>query len=518
MPRKLLCVLLVLLACRVSYGQNPLGGYTNTWLPACQPWSDGAIHSQSCPGATVDARINSAVTSIGPGNSGTIDSRGEGAVAQTIASTINLAATGQKVNLLLPCGAIWTATITNTTTVFAGAQESLISSNCQSLNDIVITLSNTASVTSIFRCGLDTSTTICENFGLKGVDVIGNTGAVVSNALIDTQGMFDSFFRDVHVGTCGNTKGFWVHAGTSTQGSHDISLVNVELSCSSTTGGQPFVVSRDSLTAPGGTGGVHIFGGDWGPAIAAQHVITLDGGVTSNISGVSNVDIHGLYIETHCGTNPIQINDVHDILLDNVLVLCIDGNTGPIVQLNESASGLTSDVTLINVEAPGTGLQAVNSNVPGCRTETQERAGYYYCFSNEQPTGWQVGVIGFNSVGQFQTYQNTTAPTCAVTGAGSTATCAIVSPSSDLAWVFVLTPGGTGIAANGTFTITAGKTFTNEYVCSPILRNSSNSWSTRASVIASSISGNQFVFNWDNNAVALTSGGSYQIFGVCLGF
>lgn len=107
------------------------------------------------------------------------------------------------------------------------------------------------------------------------------------------------------------------------------------------------------------------------------------------------------------------------------------------------------------------------------------------------------------------------APTCASTGTGSTGTCTVGTNSQDSVMLLTLTPGGTGIAATGVLTITYNATvaFSSGHQADPIctLYNGTGTWNARASFIGQTHSQTAPTANWDNNAVALTSGSTYQL-------
>ena len=111
-------------------------------------------------------------------------------------------------------------------------------------------------------------------------------------------------------------------------------------------------------------------------------------------------------------------------------------------------------------------------------------------------------------------------PTAGGTGFGTTGTFAADTGSSDLAGILHGTAGGTGIAALGTFTLTFSDANygTNIPVCTATLMNGTGTWNVRATIrIDGSSWTNQYVFNWDNNAVALTTAQIYKLSYICFG-
>lgn len=97
-------------------------------------------------------------------------------------------------------------------------------------------------------------------------------------------------------------------------------------------------------------------------------------------------------------------------------------------------------------------------------------------------------------------------PTCSVTGAGTGASCAMLSVSSSDNAGSMLISTGTAPSSSGTATLTFSSSFVNSAFCTFTLVNQASSWNARATVIATS-EGNLAAqsVNWDNNAVALTA-------------
>lgn len=112
-------------------------------------------------------------------------------------------------------------------------------------------------------------------------------------------------------------------------------------------------------------------------------------------------------------------------------------------------------------------------------------------------------------------------PTAASTGIGSTGTVTVHTGSSDMAGMILISPGGAGIAATGTLTVTFNATAaygTNSPVCTSMLASGAVAWNARATVLGAGIGTTTAAFNWDNNAVALTAGSNqYAIHFICIG-
>ena len=115
---------------------------------------------------------------------------------------------------------------------------------------------------------------------------------------------------------------------------------------------------------------------------------------------------------------------------------------------------------------------------------------------------------------------NTLAPTVAATGNGSTGSVSLGTNSSDFAGTVIMSAAGTGIAALGTITVTfsTGTAYgANPPVVIVTLRNGTGTWNARASLIVNSEVTTSFVVNWDNNAVALSSGSAYRMHYIVVG-
>lgn len=191
--------------------------------------------------------------------------------------------------------------------------------------------------------------------------------------------------------------------------------------------------------------------------------------------------------------------------------------TGPILLPDGTAAapslGFSSDA-----DGTGTGIYRHGANVLG--------------FSTNGAGQWSLSAIDLSPITDNADDIGTTArrvkhiytgrivtgaatPTVTGTGAGTTGTYTLSTGSSDLGGTIAITAGGASIAALGTitltFSVTNGAFGTNTPSVVAMLRNSSGTWNTRATVIGSGDSTTQFDLKWDNNAVALTTGQVYVI-------
>lgn len=120
------------------------------------------------------------------------------------------------------------------------------------------------------------------------------------------------------------------------------------------------------------------------------------------------------------------------------------------------------------------------------------------------------------SAGRLQTL-GTSSTTCSVTGAGATGTCSIIGGSTDSFGLARINSAGAGPAATGTLTLTLGLAFTNFTFCQFTPSNGVTAWNARASFLQTNYSNSAPVLAWDNNAVALVAGNSYDVAYTCVG-
>jgi hypothetical protein len=131
---------------------------------------------------------------------------------------------------------------------------------------------------------------------------------------------------------------------------------------------------------------------------------------------------------------------------------------------------------------------------------------------------------GSTGIGTLLAGRHTTStltPSIAATGYGASGSAALGTGSSDFAGTIILSVAGAGPAASGTATLTFSTTNgaygTNAPVCVADFQNGTGTWNARVSNRVSSPTTTSVVFNWDNNAVALTAGSTYHINYVCIG-
>ena len=110
-------------------------------------------------------------------------------------------------------------------------------------------------------------------------------------------------------------------------------------------------------------------------------------------------------------------------------------------------------------------------------------------------------------------------PTCTFTsGGGTTPSCTVETGSTDLAGTIVATTGTGSPGTSGTITLTFSSTYgTNKPAYVATLSNDgAGTWNARATVITETPSTTSVLFNWDNNAVALSTSTAYHISYCCI--
>lgn len=140
-------------------------------------------------------------------------------------------------------------------------------------------------------------------------------------------------------------------------------------------------------------------------------------------------------------------------------------------------------------------------------------------------TGGSVNrVSGTYFDGDNNTYSSATlglAPTCTVTGAGATGTCASDTGNTNEKGTLLITAAGAGPAANGTIVLTFQGVFSGGNAqpptCQWTLDDTGNtSWNPRATIIKGASSTASVTVNWDNNAIALVATNTLRVGYSCI--
>jgi hypothetical protein len=125
----------------------------------------------------------------------------------------------------------------------------------------------------------------------------------------------------------------------------------------------------------------------------------------------------------------------------------------------------------------------------------------------------------FASLSAGRLFGTGAAPICASTGLG-TGSAAIEAGSTDWAGSCVLSPtGAPGSSGTMTLTFTAASAYgaASGPVCTLLLQRAGAAFDARATIRGVTLSNTAPTFLWDNNAVALTAGTTYQINYICVG-
>ncbi|MGC2745009.1 MAG: hypothetical protein WA672_17670 [Candidatus Angelobacter sp.] len=170
----------------------------------------------------------------------------------------------------------------------------------------------------------------------------------------------------------------------------------------------------------------------------------------------------------------------------------------------------------IDVNDAGTGSLFIGNSFSNCTTSIFAATatlvgstGNTNCNFDQFPRGLTVGSIKISG----------TAPICSfTTGGGTGPACVIGTGNTNSGGTIALIVGTGSPAASGTATLSfANIPFgTNIPSCVFWLSNRAGSnWNARATLIESTVSTSSVVFNWDNNGVALTASGNYQLHYLC---
>jgi len=115
-------------------------------------------------------------------------------------------------------------------------------------------------------------------------------------------------------------------------------------------------------------------------------------------------------------------------------------------------------------------------------------------------------------------FQSTAPTSCAVTGAGASATCTFAPAATDQMGLLLINAAGAGPASTGTITLTfATKYGSTRAMCFMQPGQSGTTWNARASILQQTYGTASAVMNWDNNAVALVAGNTYGVGYFCGG-
>jgi hypothetical protein len=111
------------------------------------------------------------------------------------------------------------------------------------------------------------------------------------------------------------------------------------------------------------------------------------------------------------------------------------------------------------------------------------------------------------------------APTCAVTGAGSSASCALSTGSNDFAGQITITAGGTGITDTGTITLTLNASLgADDAGCVMNPASGTGAWTAPVTFVNTTLSQTAPVWTWTNASTNLTTSNTYKVNYHCVGY
>lgn len=200
--------------------------------------------------------------------------------------------------------------------------------------------------------------------------------------------------------------------------------------------------------------------------------------------------------------------------------LYIQGNTWGTITTFLSGTNPSSGEVVDNtgkIRFYGTGTRIDSLNINGAGTSQSGITGTGASLvTNTAPTISAPVLTGSTSITRILA-SGTAATSCAVTGAGTTATCSLVTTNTDSYGVMRIASAGTGQASSGTITLNLSAALGSFAVCDFKPANTSTAWNARVSVLQSSFSNTAPAGSWDNNSAALVASNSYDISYKCVG-
>jgi hypothetical protein len=175
-----------------------------------------------------------------------------------------------------------------------------------------------------------------------------------------------------------------------------------------------------------------------------------------------------------------------------------------------------------DVNDGGTGTLFVGNSFTNCSASTIAATatligstGNTTCPFDQFPRGLAVGPQGLK-FGRI-TASGTAPTSCAVTGAGASGSCSIVTTATDSFGVMRIAAAGAGPAATGTLTLNLSSALGTFAVCTFTPSNVNVTWNARVSTMQTTYSATAPALAWDNNAVALAAGSNYDVVYKCTG-
>jgi hypothetical protein len=318
------------------------------------------LYAAEFAGATADIKINACLTAL-PSAGGTCDATGLGATP-TIAATITFPSSEPAV-LFLACGQQYSVTITNSTPAINMSSKSALVSDCYGTNQASVIMGSSAHVNAMLECY--SLTTACYHTTVRGIELAQDALGKVDNAILDAPNWYDSTFEDLSL-SYGKGKMLWVHTVSGSVQSNSLYCYGTTVDCVNTAGCQPVVISGSG--ANGAANGIHFFGGDWGHPGTGQYLLSIDGGTTFGLQGIT---FHGMYFEGNTSgdttTDLIHITDAINVGFFGLHSTFLQASSAAVgVHILQSGASNTEGISLHNYSQTGSTGNAVTTTVTGC--------------------------------------------------------------------------------------------------------------------------------------------------------
>lgn len=320
--------------------------------------SNNTRYADQFSGANGGAKISAAIADL-PATGGIVYATGFGNTTQTISSAIQVGAADKPVRLLIDTSQTrWNITATGGIDVFQIADGSTLEFTNNNIaystgasNMPAIHVSSGASIQAVIAPLSRTGTQ--NTVRVQGGTIVVDSGATVSAAVIDLQGLFlNTVVRDVNVLLQAGTIGLYIRPGTGPglKVVSDLLIDNVQVNGLNTSGARPLVIST---AASSQTANITFLAGGFQHAGSAQYEIEIDGGANT-ANGLSGIFFYGHHLETKTGSLGVKVRDARNVNFIGGTV-SESGAIPAIFALSESTgSGLTA-VSLIGISDAGGG-------------------------------------------------------------------------------------------------------------------------------------------------------------------
>lgn len=288
-------------------------------------------------GATADVQINSCIAAL-PSTGGICDATGLTG-AQTIAAQVNVGGASQSnVQLKLPCGAVWTVTITGgTTSAIKLFNAGSVFAQCAQNNSMQLKLAAAGNVASLLTN--DQTCASC-SFRAYGFMLYNTLGGTVANAMMDLSNLGNNAeFTGINIASF-KTKGLWIHGGNSES---VFTAINVD--GSQTSGAIPCTIETTSSSLET----MRFYGLDCQHPGAGNNVLVINGHGAANLCCLSFFGSHFEGSATDTTTPFVSLADAKQVAFYSPLFNSLDsGTTNWGVSISQTGAGLTDAITVIN--------------------------------------------------------------------------------------------------------------------------------------------------------------------------